>query len=724
MKKTQWMVAALLLGILAGCGGGPTTHPQGMIAGRVTDWRDGKPLKGVLVTVATRRQATTDEHGYYELGGLPASTYVVRFSMEGYVSRFALADLPDMVGEGKLPNEGTTNVVPLGNAYAEVNAVLAPGSASVKGKLYASQARPAAGAKVVMDLRTSGFDMVTEAVANAQGEFTIGGLPGAPLGLFFPMLVLPYDEDKDGLPDYEAFQKTVQVFAGTESREDINLAQANLRRLEVIFSDIDDNEHPASSPIKVAYNRPLDPERTQATLTTSGGSRVAVNVSYDQTFTNLTVKPSGGNFTVGAVYTLAIEGYAQNGGSHNFSRSFRAVGSVGSTLPRVTELVVTTQDPRDSTKEISEFNWNTRTLILRWNAVNGASGYRVFAKDTRNNQVFVAIQESVGTSPAPVHQVTLPSSFDVYTGDGAVTPLAFGTEVTVAVEPLDALGNHPDPATSTSARVLRDTVPPTVVSVTQSPADANNTTDQPMELTLTINFSEFIDPSGPKPTVTLPAGLTGTFQLDQGLMRGRVTVTVPPRTSAAGAIRVTGGQDTSGHALVQYDGQIRATQQLLVNTGFEGCSLAEWTAGNTNTASAPEAVSTTASAGACSVRLGNATFGTASQATQSGESFIQQEVAIPANTTTSFSVRYRGFTSSGGWDTWRCELRDTSDNLLRTLVSTTYIYSDSVWQTPTTVSPGTTYAGRTVRIRCYVTQNGSQASGVHLDELSLVATPL
>jgi hypothetical protein len=187
--------------------------------------------------------------------------------------------------------------------------------------------------------------------------------------------------------------------------------------------------------------------------------------------------------------------------------------------------------------------------------VPGALGYQVFARDTARNPSFLLVG-TAGSTLAPHVLVTLPSPFDVYSGDTLVTPFADHTRVDFAVVPVDIYGHAGDPASA--AVVSRtDTVRPTVAGATPDVSADNRGGATAATVLLDVDFSEYVDPAMSNFAIALPAvGMSAVFVLDPTLLAGRFTISVPPLTDGRGAFSITGAVDTSGNVMLPHSGSL------------------------------------------------------------------------------------------------------------------------------------------------------------------------
>jgi uncharacterized membrane protein len=163
----------------------------GSITGSVTDAEGGSPIAGATVSDGTRT-VTTDATGEYTIADVPAGTYQVTASKEGYQS-----------------SSTTVNVLSGSSAVADLalTAAMLPGS--ITGSVTdAENGSPIAGATVNDGTRTTTTD--------AAGEYTIADVPAGSHEV---------TASKEG---YQSSSMTVNVLSGSS-------AVANLSLTEVVL---------------------------------------------------------------------------------------------------------------------------------------------------------------------------------------------------------------------------------------------------------------------------------------------------------------------------------------------------------------------------------------------------------------------------------------------------------------------------------------------------------
>ena len=678
------------------------SQPTGSIVGIVTSLRTGAPLQGVTVSAPAGGgivSDTTDSNGAYALGGLVAgATYTVRFATTGYVPRFEYAAVPDTAGD--YPSNG----------IVQVDMPLAQSNATLSGHVYARDGAPAVGVVLTADLRARGFDLVATATTDAQGAYALTGLPGAPAGLLLDVVAQPWDANADGLADYDALSRTGTTYPAAVSLLDFDLRLAAAELL-LLTSNLESGLLPASASIQLTFNRALEAAFIDFTHITLydltadplGTVKVAVTASLDTTGKILTIVPAAGTALAAYhSYRLVVNAVATNGDTFVVSRTFTA-DVPASLLPAVTGLAVT-----------SPADFDTASFTLSWNASANASGYQVWVRDTNRNPSYLLVRTLLST-PAPSTSVTLPATFDWYSGDAIQTPFAFGVGVDFVVVAVNAAGDAALPSTVVPVH-RQDTVHPVVEQAVQIGNADNSASGTPRTITLTLTFSEYIDPAF-APTIGLPDGsMTATFAWqDPNRTVGRFSITIPPSIDGRGTYTVSGAKDLSGNAMTLHTGTITSTVQLVTNGGFEAGSLSGWTTSATSTISAPAATQAAVATGAWSAQVGNA-IGTYNY----GTSTMYQNVTLPTGyASIALSLAYRPYSGSSTYDYNACYLKDSTGATTYVTLFSTYSTSSSF----TTVTRDVTaYAGMTVRITCLTSSIGYQ-SGMYLDDVSILATP-
>lgn len=622
----------------------------GSIVGRVTSSRDGAPLSGITVSTVQPSgtvSAQTDATGAYALTGLSAGTvYEVHFAKAGYVGRFAAALIPDQFGSA-----GT--VYPRANGVFELDMEMAQADATVQGIVIQKDAAPAPGAVLTVDLTGSGYDVVVQKTAGADGSFSFTGLPGTLAGLPIRIVSAPYSSTGSALPEYGAVTVNASTYPATTTRADVDLRTAALG-LVLVYSDVDSGVHSLTPALTFTFNNSLDLTFTSATLTDlTAGQTFPMERSLDATGAVLTVGTVGGAPLVDQHdYQVTVRAMSGSGKLATVTRSFLASGSAFTVPAPVTNLAVTSPVKVD---------YNTTTLGLSWSASFGAATYAVYARDTGSNTGYVLVKSLAAPATSTVTTlVTLPLAFDSIVGDGTQTPFGAGTVVTLVVVPIDEWGASGAFTTQASVSASDKTVP-VVVAVSATPNPPDNAGATPKKVTLTVTFSELMDKTI-NPALTL-ANFSPTFTptfSNWTWVNGKsvsADFEVPPATAtvAPGAqVTVAAAKDASGNTLTTFTGALSVWIPL-VNPGFES-GLPGWIT------SGLVSLTSSSHAGAYAVWLGS-TGGSINNT-----SSVSQTFTVPSGAT-NLSLYYKVVCYDGiFWDWATATLTDTVTSVTTTIL--------------------------------------------------------
>jgi hypothetical protein len=171
---------------------GPATHqagaaiPSGSISGTVTSASSGDPIENINVCAQTESAGgycygTTNANGEYTISGLPAGVYKVSFSA-GYVCTLwpkctQLNYMTQYYDRKSSPAEAEEVVVTAGSTTSRIDARMVEGGRITGTVTYASDGAPIEEIKVCPS-PVAGEGVEHCAYTNANGEYTIAGLPG------------------------------------------------------------------------------------------------------------------------------------------------------------------------------------------------------------------------------------------------------------------------------------------------------------------------------------------------------------------------------------------------------------------------------------------------------------------------------------------------------------------------------------------------------------------
>ena len=535
MRNHALKICALVL--LAGCKPPPlgdqtitsvqdNSAPTGFVSGRVLDAANGQAVSGAVITALADGPvtATTDAAGLYRLGPLPAGSYTVFFEGPGFVKRFADA----IIGSA-------SSQFPVGNTVVTLDIDLSRPNATASGQVLTNTGRVATGATLYLDLRSSGSDLVATTQADANGKFTFSGLPGAAFGQPVTILVAPYDENTDGVPDYGAISRTFSLFPGFTTYNTLTLFALGV---QLVTSNVSDADLLPNEALTLTFSGKLKPNQSTVTLfRNAGGVQVGATLTWDADDTTATLTPVGGNLVEGQSYYVLYNVKAVNGAATTNSISFVVRPPAGAPpLGTVAAFRVTVPLTFDS---------SLNSVTLAWSALANAGGYRIYGKDTATASAYLLLS-SLASGLSTTATVNL-SLFDSISGDTFTTPLGHHNHVRLAIVATDRVGNETPFATAATIE-LSDGVAPTIFSAQQTVGSANNQVGgAPATVQYQVFFSELMS-TDVLPQVVLPNASTSAVWAWTAANRGTFTITVPPGIDGRGTLSVTAGVDTSSNA--------------------------------------------------------------------------------------------------------------------------------------------------------------------------------
>lgn len=512
------------------------SSPTGFVSGRVLAAADGTPVSGAMITTFADGviTATSDASGLYRLGPLPAGSYTVFYEGPGFLKRF----FEVAVGN-------TNGTFPVGNTVVTVDVDLARPDAIVAGQVITNTGRVAQGASLYLDLRSSGYDLVATTTVDASGKFQFTGLPGAAFGQSTSVLVAPYDENGDGVPDYNASSRSFTLFPGFTTYNTITLVALGV---QLVTSNVSDAELLPNEAITLTFNGQLRTNLSTVTLfRNAGGVQVGATLTWDPTGTIATLSPVGGDLVEGQAYYVMYAVRGVNGATSTNSISF-VVRPPGGAPPLGTVQGFRVAQPLT-------FDSGLTTVVLGWTALADAGGYRIYGKDAAMGSAYLLLSNQ--TSGLVTTATVNLGLFDSISGDGFTTPLGHHNQVTLTIVATDRVGNETPFATAATI-LLADAVAPTVFVAQQNFGSADNLAGgAPATVQYQVTFSELMANEAP-PQVTLPNAATSAVWAWSGPNRGTFTITIPPGIDGRGTMTMSGAKDTSDNAqAASFDGALQ-----------------------------------------------------------------------------------------------------------------------------------------------------------------------
>jgi hypothetical protein len=702
----------------------PTYKVEASFSGRVLSIPGEATVQGATFRLeGTTITGTSDSQGVINIAGLTEGSYQLSVSASDHAAtrlRFEVA------------GGGATS----GPIHLQRDVYLAQKTGRLRMSLVvAATGQPAGGANVELKDWTlpSGYpyqasdqevddpSVPRQVIADSSGVVELSGLP-ATTGY---VTVQPYDSNGDGLPECTEFGTSV-ILRPNAVVERLVFLSRDYSSVDVVSSNL--NGGTLTDPeIFLVYSAVMDTLRqsTQVALTKQySDTPVPVFFFWASRF-RLVIRPTVS--VEQGYYRVQVSTRSAAGLPHSWSTNFNWTPGVdppaGSCSSPVTDFRLSpTADPID---------FNSVDVPLEWSALACAGGYRVYARDDRNNPDWVLVQTEPTDYDAGTITTTcrLPdnstASFDRYRIDGIQTPFA-GITVTFCVVPIKAANQRPGGSHATLS--VSDVVAPRLTSLYQV-GSGRNDTGRSMTLSFRPGLSEFVDPSVAAPSLEIKeaggdANYTlnpaeGVWRWDAGRSGGEFSFTLSDGVDASGdSVRVVwnGLKDLSGNAVT---GPIRSQWARIEGWGndfdFEGSGQG-WTRSGQGWAWGTPAI------GPGQAHSGTGCWGTSLSlpfGTSWNTDLTSPYLFVP-NDVPVLTFWY--CSNVGSSDVCRVQILEAGSTL--DLVSYSYNYGDLTWQTANNGSGYSldAYAGKLIRVRfhfeSYSYSYGSYA-GFFLDDVRI-----
>ena len=532
IRAGQWAVVFFLVA----CGGSSppkgdytitmiqeNSSPAGFISGRVLDTTDGKPVPGALISAFADGPVSvvSDSNGLYRLGPIPAGSYTVFCEAIGYLKR----SFPVAIQTG-------SSMFPVGNTVVTLEIELSHPDATIEGQVLTNTGQIAKGAALYIDLRQSGIELVATTKTDENGKFKFSGMPGAAFGQFVSVLVAPYDENGDGIPDYSNTQRSYSLFPGFTTYNTITLFALGV---QLVTSNIADADLLPTESVVLTFSGSIRANQSTVTLFRNSGSvQVGAMLTWDATTTIATLKPIGGPLVEGQAYFVSYSVRATNGAVTTASINFVVRPPLGAPpLGVVKNFRLTIPTATDS---------GLLSASFAWDGLLNAGGYRIYGKDAASASAYLLLA-TISSGLTTQATVNL-SLFDSVQGDAFNSPLGHKNKIQLAIVATDRLGT--ETSLSAAATVeLADNVPPTIGSAFQLSGSAGNLSGGSVATVVyQVTFSELMA-TDTTPQITLPNPATSAVWLWTSSNRGTFTITIPAGIDGRGTLSVSGTKDTS-----------------------------------------------------------------------------------------------------------------------------------------------------------------------------------
>ncbi|HWA78005.1 MAG TPA: carboxypeptidase-like regulatory domain-containing protein [Polyangiaceae bacterium] len=499
-----FLACVVSAGLTSACGGDTNTTVEddplvidAYIEGTVIDGVTHAPIAGATVTVpgiaGSMNTFTTDSSGFYSLGVPGVGAHTLFIEADDYArAKYTVSAITEPGAAGNI------------RVTAVRNSVLYPKTGKLSGRVTSGGNRDVvAGASVLVQF-TDTTDSIEDASITVTaktgkaGEFSLSGLPaGAPQTR---VSVLPVDLDKDKIPDTATFSALVTggVGGGALTPDGENYMEISVDPFfsdKVLSTNLDDAATVApEGPLLITYAQPMVDGLDATSVTLREGS---IEVSVDVTWTSdteLSITPREPLLN-GHSYSLAVQALSTAGVAVAFNRTFSVTS--GDAPADATAVEIMDPDP---------IAWNAKSFTLAFDAVTGADGYRILARNNQRQTSWLVLFEGVVSQfDRPQVRVTLPDGFDTFPSEDAFSAVGFGTSVDFAVQAFSGKNDGPFPD-ATQFATLSDTHCPRLNVVSQGSSDNTLGTEEiRAKYLLTSEGGEPLA-DGPVPKFTFAAG--------------------------------------------------------------------------------------------------------------------------------------------------------------------------------------------------------------------------
>lgn len=325
------------------------------------------------------------------------------------------------------------------------------------------------------------------------------------------------------------------------TQKGIEFVSTNLERIQDVY-----DEFPVDENIELTFSMPV----TSACLDTSV---ILWDEDYHEVITNLSL--SSDHKTIIVAHTDTLEP----------NQDYYLVYSVASTIPGDhinNTIYFRTASNTQVPSQVSSFslsntswdaNWNTTSISLRWNTLENADQYKVYAKDDHenSNRIHIGTFNDMDYMSWQSGSVTLPSSqFDYYSDDGYITPFLNGTAVTLYIAAVNDAGM----GTFSSLPPITDDVDPNILLSGQTGSADNSGGSSDIIIIVYFSANEYLSEINFTHTFTAGSTLDGNDITDinwdsdhANKMGGSLEITIENGVDASGDELIFRCYDTSNN---------------------------------------------------------------------------------------------------------------------------------------------------------------------------------
>jgi len=343
----------------------------------------------------------------------------------------------------------------------------------------------------------------------------------------------------DGTYDYDVAINEVGLLPGVTVTNNPIILEIATAEPFILTNNFENGDFGITESLTMTFSKTMD--ASSFDITFSSGE-------FESSWTNditLTIDPLV-TLQASTTYSLSLSGESQDNNSFYASLSF------------VTEdgEIADTTAPAQVTgfSRISMTDWNTTSLTFKWNTVDGADGYIIWASDNQYNPspITVSIFEDMDYVTDQYGTVVLPSQFDYYDDDGIQTPFTGGTELTFQIVAYNDSGE----GTYSASVTVGDQISPSGLLNQSGTADNPDSTST-QSFTVDLSANEYLSATEPTFGFVESGGDTNyvlpntsvSLDWDSDIMGVTFTVVVPAGKDGSGdKFFITNLKDASENA--------------------------------------------------------------------------------------------------------------------------------------------------------------------------------
>ena len=441
-------------------------------------------LKDIVVTTTVKGEihwVFTNDVGHYAITNLSPGDYELTFSgSDGYAIMTANENIPT------LSQIGVTDMATSEDFHytATQDMSLYSLNAGLTGTVYTKQddentTLAGAGVTVIANFEEVFSPSWYSAVTDSDGVYSFSNLPADDVDI----MILPFN---DGTYDYDMSYNDADLFPGLTITNDPIILQIATAEPFILTNNFENDDFGLTESLTMTFSKTMDASSFDITL--SGEGEVVFESSWTNDIT-LTIDPLV-SLQANTTYSLSLSGDSQDNNSYSGNLNFVTEDSeiADTTAPaQVTGFAV--DEEGDWTAD-----YNTTSITFKWNTVDGADGYIIWASDNQYNPspITVSIFEHMDYVTDQSGNVVLPSQFDYYDDDGIQTPFTSGTELTFQIVAYNDAGEG---TYSASVTVGDETSPSS--SLNQSGTADNPDSTSTQSFTVDLSANEYLSATGP-----------------------------------------------------------------------------------------------------------------------------------------------------------------------------------------------------------------------------------